>query len=106
MTRDPEVLESFVVDIACLRKWRRDEVPGKAAAHTRQCSLEGHCLESGFALVDEDGRIVLLEPSATLKVAETVQQSTRHEGIRLRVHRQEQDGSQETVSVQEISSSL
>lgn len=49
MAGKDETLEGYVVDIACLRKWPRAEWASRAARHSRGCSLEGHCLESGYA---------------------------------------------------------
>lgn len=99
---DREMLEGYVVDIACLRKWLHRNVPEKARAHTRQCSLEGHCLESGFGLVDEAGNIALLDPEATPRIAEAVKQSSRDQGIRLRVERESRDSRGVTTKVEEI----
>ena len=102
MSKDPETLEGYVVDIACLRRWRQNEVPDRARAHTRACALEGHCLESGFGLVDDQGRTALLGPDATLGIIEAVKESPHERGIRLCVVRGAEDGKLKTLSIAEI----
>lgn len=99
---DSETLEGYVVDIICLRKYPADEYGARARRHTRACALEGHCVESGFALVDEAGRSVLLDPGATLPVVDAVRASRREAGIWLRVQRGRRDGKMQTVSAEEV----
>ena len=48
----PETAEGWVLDIACLREYPRDEYAERAEAHTTACTAMGHCLESGYAFVD------------------------------------------------------
>ncbi len=103
MSAEREELDGHVADIACLRKWPRAEAAERARCHTRACSLEGHCAESGFGLVDDEGHILLLDAAATPRVIEAVRSSPLERGIRLRATR-EGDGEQgfETVAVEEI----
>ena len=51
-----EVLEGYVVDQACLRKYPQDELLERSRVHTTECALMGHCMESGYGLVNEEDR--------------------------------------------------
>lgn len=51
------------MDIACVRKVSSTELRERASTHTTECALMGHCIESGFALNDDDGRLHLLSAS-------------------------------------------
>lgn len=88
-----------MVDIVCLRKYPQDEP--RARAHTRACSLVGHCVESGYGLVAENGRVALLDAEATPKVLEVVRGSRRERGIRLSTTREDCAGEWETLDVRE-----
>jgi hypothetical protein len=99
---DTETLEGYAVDLICLRKYPAGEYAERAKRHTQACALEGHCVESGFALVADDGRAVLLDPKATMQVVEAVRGSAREAGIRLCAWREERDGAMETVAVEEV----
>lgn len=101
MTKRTETLEGYVVDIACLRKYPQDELLERARAHTRACSLEGHCVESGYGLVAENGRVALLDAKATPKVLEAVRGSRRERGIRLSATRADRAGEWKTLDVRE-----
>ena len=105
-TRDtmaPETLDGYVIDVGCIRKNARDELLEKARTHSRECALMGHCVESGYGIVTEDDRLTVLDSEATPKIVNTVEESDTEEGIRLRVQREEQDGSMETTSIEEVS---
>lgn len=92
-----EILEGYVVDIACLRKYPRAELAARARGHSRECGMMGHCIESGFALVDEAGGVALLDPAATPKVVSALEATDREKGIRMRATRRpDQDGHMET----------
>lgn len=97
-----ETLEGYIVDIACLRRYPRAHWLDKARTHSRTCSLEGHCLESGYGLVGEDGSLALLDTAATLKIADLVRRSDRDQGARARVVRSVEGGEATTVEVTEI----
>lgn len=97
-----ETLEGFVVDIACLRKYPRDELQDRARAHTKRCALMGHCVESGYGLVSENGRVALLEAAATPQVVSAIERSQRSDGIRLRVTRESDGPEMRTAAVEEI----
>ncbi len=101
MAHTSETLEGYVVDIACLRKYPRSEWAERARAHTRQCALMGHCVESGYGLVDGDV-VTLLDHDATPAVVGALTRSTRQEGVRLRVTRHMKEGKMRTDSVEEI----
>lgn len=63
-------VEGFVVDIACLRRYLPQEYLERARAHTSDCALMGHCVESGCGLVGEDGELRLLDTHPTTMVVE------------------------------------
>ncbi len=104
MPDSSETLDGYVVDLICLRKYPAGEYAERAREHTRTCALKGHCIESGFALVSDDGRVALLDPGATVKVVEAIRGSERDSGIRLRARREEREGEMETAAVKEITS--
>lgn len=97
-----EQLEGFVVDQACLRKYPQSELLQRGREHSRECALMGHCVESGYGLVDDAGRTLLLEPASTPEIVQTLRGSKRSGGIRLRVTRDMQDGEMRTSSVEEV----
>ena len=102
MSREQEILEGWVVDQACLRKYPQYELAERSSAHRKACAMMGHCIESGYGLVDHAGRVALLEPASTPAVLTTIRCSSNERGIRLRVTR-EADGEQmRTTRVEEI----
>lgn len=103
MAKETEEFEGYVVDIACIRKYAQTDLAERARAHSRECALMGHCIESGYGLVSDDGAVRLLEPSATPAVVEAVQHSTKERGIKLKAHRERQDESMHTTSIDEVS---
>lgn len=62
----------------------------------------GHCVESGYGLVTEADRLTLLDPHATQKAVDAIERSEKEVGIRLRVTREEQDGTMQTTAVEEL----
>ena len=96
---DKEVLQGYVVDVACLRKWPRSKVLERAIAHTRQCALEGHCVESGYVLVDHTGYPMRLGSEATAMVVAALLGTPREREIRMIAERQQQDGRMKTIHV-------
>ena len=97
-----ETVEGYVIDIACVRKNTRDDLSEKAHNHPSQCALMGHCAESGYGIVTEDDRLTLLDPKATRRVVDAVERSDTEEGIRLRVTREDRDGTMDTIAVEEV----
>lgn len=97
-----EVLEGYVVDQACLRKYPQDQLLERARVHTTECALMGHCVESGYGLVNEDGRPLLLEPAATTRVVEVLRSSRQERGLRLRATREMQEEEMQTTQVNEV----
>lgn len=102
MGENTETVEGYVIDVACIRKNPRDKLREKAENHSKDCALMGHCIESGYGIVTEDDRVTLLDPEASRKVVDVVQESETQQGIRLRVTREEQDGTMETTAVEEL----
>ena len=96
MSNTTETLEGYVVDIACLRRYPRAELLERARTHSKECATMGHCVESGFGLVAEDGSLSLLDANATPLVLDLVRQS-EGSGLKLRVRREMRDGDMETT---------
>lgn len=93
------VLEGWVVDIACLRKYPEDEYAQRARIHTTACALMGHCVESGYGVVGEGGRVHLLDPEATPKILAVLEGSDDQEGVWVRAERRLRDGEMVTNAV-------
>ena len=100
---DIEILDGYVVDVACLRKYPQNERLARARVHTRNCALMGHCLESGYGLVSDDGHLALLDTEATPHVVDALKQIEHERGIKLRVTRQKDQHEMQTVRVEERS---
>lgn len=99
MRKHSEIFEGFVVDLACVRKYRSESMLERARVHTRACALMPHCIESGYGLVDEQGRVLPLDPAATPLVHDVLRRTSTERGIRLRAVRVEDDEAMKTVSV-------
>ena len=97
-----ETLEGYVIDNGCVRKNARDDLLEAARTHTKECALMGHCVESGYSVVNEGEGMAMLDAAATTRVVHAVEESDRDEGIRLRVEREREDDEMETVSVEEV----
>ena len=97
-----ETAEGYLIDVGCIRKNSRNELLDEARTHSSECALMGHCVESGYGVATEDDRLTVLDPEATPKVVDAVEESTTDEGIRLRVRREERDGSLETTDVEAL----
>lgn len=97
-----ETLEGYVIDNGCVRKNARDDLLERARTHTKECALMGHCVESGYSVVNEGDGMAMLDAAATVRVVHAVEESDRDEGIRLRVEREREDGEMRTSSVEEV----
>jgi hypothetical protein len=97
-----ETHDGYIIDVGCIRKNAREELLSKARTHTRDCALMGHCVESGYGIVTENDRLIVLDAEATPQVVDVVEASDTAEGIRLHIQREEHDGAMETVDVEEI----
>ena len=96
-----ETVEGYVVDLACLRRYPSDQYTARAAEHTTECALMGHCVESGYGLVSAGNRAVPLDTEATPHVVAALQ-SAAAQGVQLRVRREETDGEFRTIDVQAV----
>lgn len=95
-----ETIEGHVVDLACLRRYPRAEVSERAARHTTACALMGHCVESGYGVVEPGGRITPLDDAATPHVVDALWRSGRDVGVRLRISRQREGEEMRTEKVE------
>lgn len=89
----------------CVRKYPRGGLVDCAREHTRRCALMGHCVESGYALIDDQDRMTLLDAKATLLIVAALEDSERDHGIRLRATREAQGHEMETSAVEEVDAS-
>jgi hypothetical protein len=99
MTRRIEILEGFVVDIRCVRLWPHDEVRVRAREHARECLLKGAHMETGYALITDEGSAVLLDTDATPLIIDVLQQLTNRTGICVRAEREWDGERMKTVLV-------
>lgn len=97
-----ETVEGYVVDTACIRKYPGEELLARARTHTRECALMGHCIESGYSLVSDNGRVTVLDTEATPLVVTALRNSDKGQGIKLRATRKMQKNEMETSHVEEI----
>lgn len=97
-----EVLEGYVVDQACIRKYPQAKLLARSQSHTRECALMGHCIESGYGLIGEEGHTYLLEPASTPMVVAAIQHSEQDRGIGLRALREMHDGEMRTTRLEEV----
>ena len=101
MDSSTEIVNGYLVDLACIRRYPGSEMLKRAQEHTTRCALMGHCVESGYGLVRDDGSVVPLDDHATPFVVNVAGRSTRDKGLRLRVERHFTDGEMQTTSVDE-----
>lgn len=94
-------VEGYVVDIACLRRYPASEYAERAREHTTSCALMGHCVESGYAVVDDSGVAHLLDTHATPHVVAALQRSGDERGVFLVVQRKSEEGEMVTRVVQQ-----
>lgn len=104
MVENQEVLEGYIVDLSCLRKYPQKELFQRARTHSKECALMGHCLESGYGVVDENAGLTVLDSKATPQVFDAVRKCEQKQGIRLQIVRELKEGEMQTRSVQLISS--
>lgn len=91
--------EGYVVDIECLRHYPENDLVERARDHTKRCGLDGHCVESGYALVNDSGETFLLDSEATPMVFNALKQSPLERGVKLRVHRESRGDEMRTTRV-------
>lgn len=94
-----ETFQGYIVDLACLRKYPHAELLDRARRHTVECAMMGHCVESGYALVGNQGELFLLDTGATPLVLAALKRTALREGVALQSRRELQDGEMKTVGV-------
>ena len=102
MAEQEETLEGYVVDLACIRHYPQAVLYDRSHVHTRDCALMGHCIESGYGLVDDQGIVSVLDTTATPLVVGALRDSKKNKGIYLRARREMQNEEMRTVSVEEV----
>ena len=98
-TQRKETLEGYVVDIACLRTMPASRLSEKAKEHTTACALMGHCIESGYGLIDEENKMVLLDAVATPRIIALLKKTDTEKGVWLSVDREAKEGKMETTKI-------
>lgn len=97
---DRERWVGYLMDIACVRKSPTADLLRRTSVHTTGCALMGHCVESGFALIDDDdGHVHLLEPAATTEVVRELLDTGVSEGLRLEAVREIDGHEMRTIEV-------
>ena len=96
---DGERWAGYVVDVACLRKYPAAEYGTRASEHPTECALMGHCIESGYGLVDDTGTVHLVDTHATGQVVDALTSTDQERGLRLIVERRMEDGEMVTSHV-------
>lgn len=94
---DQEAPQGYAVDLACLRKYPHAELVDRARQHTIECAVMGHRVESGYALVDEEGELFLLDPDATPHVLADLNRTQLQQGVALRGQREMHNGEMKTL---------
>lgn len=102
MENNREVFEGYVLDLACIRKYPQNELLERGREHSRDCALMGHCVESGYGLVGEDGGVRVLDAKATPKIISLISNSKSEKGIKLRAVREKNEKEMETINIEEI----
>lgn len=102
MKNNKEVFEGYVLDLACIRKYPHEELLERGKAHTKKCALMGHCVESGYGLISENGDLQILDAKATPKIVSTISSSEREKGIKLRAVREKNEKEMETTQIEEV----
>lgn len=97
--RQEETHQGFLMDISCIRKSPADELLERASEHSTACALMGHCIESGFALVDDEGRVQMIEPAATTAVVRHLLDTDVQAGLRLLLRRERRGEEMHTIDV-------
>lgn len=98
---DEETLEGYVVDIACFRRYPPQQALARAQEHTIACATMGHCIESGYGIVDDNGHVHLPDSSATPTVLKRLDNAPQ-KGARLRVQRREDEGDMKTHAIETV----
>lgn len=102
MENTVEEFEGYIIDLACIRKYPQKELIDRGQAHTRNCSLMGHCVESGYGLINENGDVRVLDAKATPQVVNALNKSEKEKGIKLRATREKNNEEMETTKIEEI----
>ncbi len=97
-----ESVEGYIVDLACIRRYPVSEMLERAVRHSKECVLMGHCVESGYGVIEDSGSVIPLDTHATPLIVDAARRSGRERGIRLRVHRHMRDDEMQTESVEEV----
>ncbi len=97
-----EQITGYIVDIHAIREWPRYEYWERARIYPRECNLQGCALESGFAIIEDDQTLILLDTQATSLITDVLSLSRVETGVRLIVEREQHNGSMRTVLVTEI----
>ena len=102
MIKKTEILSGYLVDCHCVRTWPIDNVFEKARTHSKECSLLGQAIESGFALISYPSVIQIIDPHATPLILDILFSTESETGIQLRIERELQHEEMKSVLVTEV----
>lgn len=94
-------VEGHVVDLACLRRYPENEYGQRARMHTTSCALMGHCVESGYGVIDDGGTLHVLDTHATPLIVAALHDSSHERGVYLVVDRSIEGGEMVTQAITE-----
>lgn len=94
-----EAVEGYLVDKACSAKILKGGADA-AKAHTKDCALSPDCKASGYGVVTDDGRFLMLDDDGGRMAAKTVGFSSRENNLRVRVDGKVKDGTIAVIAVQ------
>lgn len=102
MTKKTEILSGYVVDCHSLRGWPVESLFEKARSHSKESSLLGRAIESGFALISFPSVVHLTDPNATPLILDILFSTESEIGIQLRVERELLNDEMKSVLVTEV----
>lgn len=97
-----EQITGYLVDIQAIRSWPRYEYWERAKNYPKESNLQGSAIESGYAIIEDDQALILLDAGATTLVKDVLSLSKVESGVRLIIEREQYNGIMKTVLVTEI----
>lgn len=94
-----EIITGYLVDLACIRRFPKDEMIERGINHTLKCATMGHCVESGYGIIDETGQVTVLDTKATPLVFKALNSIQQKRGIQLCATRRNEEDEMKTVAV-------
>jgi hypothetical protein len=102
MHKKTEILSGYVVDYYHARNWASDELLENASYHSKELSLLGQSIESGFVIVNYQTGIQLTDNYATPLIIQILMSTNSEVGIQIRIERELHDDGMRSILVTEI----